>query len=116
MKQRQKHEQRIFHPSSFILHPSSFLGRRTKHMAAPNELSFLPDDYLERKQRRRTNAICAVLFGVVISSIGGAFTVTERSMREIEKQYADTEKTYTDAAKRIDQVEQMQEKQPTKAH
>ena len=30
--------------------------------AAPNELSFLPDDYLERKARRRTNAICAVLF------------------------------------------------------
>ena len=48
-------------------------------MAAPNELSFLPDDYLERKARRRTNAICAVLFCVVISAIGGAFTVTERS-------------------------------------
>ena len=31
-------------------------------MGAPNELSFLPDDYLERKARRRTNAICAVLF------------------------------------------------------
>ena len=45
-------------------------------MAAPNELSFLRDDYLERKARRRTNAICAVLFCVVISAIGGAFTVT----------------------------------------
>ena len=85
-------------------------------MAAPNELSFLPDDYLERKQRRRTNAICAVLFCVVISSIGGAFTVTERSMREIEKQYSDIERSYTDAAKRIEQVEQMQEKQRTMAH
>src|SRR5213080_5044386 len=85
-------------------------------MAAPNELSFLPDDYLERKARRRTNAICAVLFCVVISSIGGAFTVTERSMREIEKQYSDIERSYTDAAKRIEQVEQMQEKQRTMAH
>ena len=84
--------------------------------AAPNELSFLPDDYLERKARRRTNAICAVLFCIVISAIGGAFTVTERSMREINKQYDDIQSQYTDAAKRIEQVQQMQEKQRTMAH
>lgn len=85
-------------------------------MAAPNELSFLPDDYLERKARRRTNAICAILFCVVISAIAGAFTVTERAMREIEKQYADVQNQYTDAAKRIEQVQQMQEKQRKMAH
>jgi hypothetical protein len=85
-------------------------------MAAPNELSFLPDDYLERKQRRRTNAICAVLFCVVISSIGGAFTVTERSMREIEKQASDVDMQYTSAAKRIEQYQQMEEKQRTMQH
>jgi Tfp pilus assembly protein PilN len=85
-------------------------------MGAPNELSFLPDDYLERKARRRTNAICAVLFFVVISAIGGAFTVTEKSMREIEQQHADVTQQYTDAAKRIVQVQQMQEKQRTMAH
>jgi len=80
-------------------------------MAAPNELSFLPDDYLERKARRRTNAICAILFCVVISAIGGAFTVTERSMREIEDQYGKVQDQYTSAAKRIEQVQQMQDKQ-----
>jgi Tfp pilus assembly protein PilN len=83
--------------------------------AAPNELSFLPDDYLERKARRRTNAICAVLFCIVISAIGGAFTVTEKSMREIEDQYSAVQQQYTDAAKRIEQVQQMQEKQRTMA-
>lgn len=80
-------------------------------MAAPNELSFLPDDYLERKARRRTNAICAVLFCVVISAIGGAFTVTEKSMREIETQYSTVQDQYNNAAKRIEQVQQMQDKQ-----
>jgi Tfp pilus assembly protein PilN len=85
-------------------------------MGAPNELSFLPDDYLERKARRRTNAICAVLFFVVISAIGGAFTVTEKSMREIDQQHADVTQQYTEAAKRIVQVQQMQEKQRTMAH
>ena len=49
---------------------------------SPNELSFLPDDYLERKAQRRTNAICAVLFLVVMCAIGSAFTYTERSVGE----------------------------------
>jgi|SRR5687768_2995243 Tfp pilus assembly protein PilN len=85
-------------------------------MGAPNELSFLPDDYLERKARRRTNAICAVLFCVVIGAIAAAFTVTEKSMKEIDQQYAEIQQQYTDAAKRIEQVQQMQEKQRTMAN
>ena len=31
-------------------------------MSAPNQLSFLPDDYLARKAQRRANLICATLF------------------------------------------------------
>src|SRR5215212_6752917 len=84
-------------------------------MGAPNELSFLPDDYLERKARRRTNAICAILFCVVMGAIGSAFWVTERSMREIDAQYASVQQQYNDAAKRIEQAQQMQEKQRTMA-
>src|SRR4051812_37829360 len=85
-------------------------------MPAPNELSFLPDDYLERKLRQRTNVICGVLFFVVICVIGSAFTISERSMKEIDKQYADVQQQYTEAAKKIDQVTKMQEKQRTMAH
>jgi hypothetical protein len=85
-------------------------------MAAPNELSFLPDDYLERKRRRRTNSICAALFCVVLSSIGSAFWVTEKSMREIEAQAASVDREYTEAAKRIDQFQQLQSKQRLMAH
>lgn len=84
-------------------------------MKAPNELSFLPDDYLERKAQRRTNAICATLFLIVMVCIGSAFTFTERSMRTVEKEHADVEKQYTEAAKRIQQVNQMHEKQRTMA-
>jgi Tfp pilus assembly protein PilN len=85
-------------------------------MAAPNELSFLPDDYLERKARRRTNAICAGLFTVVLCGLGGTFTMQEKSNREIDKQYGDVVQQFTDAAKKIEQVQQMQEKQRTMAH
>jgi Tfp pilus assembly protein PilN len=84
-------------------------------MKAPNELSFLPEDYLERKAQRRTNAICATLFLIVMVCIGSAFTFTERSMRAVEAEHAELEKQYTEAAKRIQQVNQMQEKQRTMA-
>jgi Tfp pilus assembly protein PilN len=85
-------------------------------MAAPNELSFLPDDYLERKQRRRTNVICAILFCIVLGAIGSAFWVTEKSMREIDQQAATVDQQYTEAAKKIEQFQELQEKQRTMAH
>jgi Tfp pilus assembly protein PilN len=85
-------------------------------MVAPNELSFLPDDYLERKARRRTNTICAILFCVVIGAIASAFWVTEKGMREIEGQANSVNQQYTEAARKIEQFQQLQEKQRTMAH
>ncbi len=85
-------------------------------MASPNQLSFLPDDYLERKAQRRTNVICAGLFIVVMIAIGSAFSITERSMKQIEAQHVAVEQEYTEAAKRIEQVQRMQDKQRTMAH
>jgi Tfp pilus assembly protein PilN len=80
-------------------------------MASPNELSFLPDDYLERKAQRRTNAICAVLFLIVMVAIGSAFSFTERAVRSVEGEHAAVEKEFTEAAKRIELVQQLQDKQ-----
>jgi len=82
-------------------------------MASPNELSFLPDDYLERKAQRRTNAICAILFLVVMVAIGTAFTFTERAGQEVEKEHAAVQKRYTEAAKRIQLKQQLEDKQAT---
>ena len=85
-------------------------------MNAPNELSFLPDDYLENKAQRRANVICAILFLVTMVSIGLAFATSERSLSEVERKHAKVEQDFTDAAKRIQMVQQMQEKQRTMAH
>jgi Tfp pilus assembly protein PilN len=84
-------------------------------MASPNQLSFLPDDYLERKAQRRTNVICAGLFLVVMVAIGGAFTFTERSTRDVDKRHDEKLKEFTAEARRIQQAEKMQEKQRTMA-
>lgn len=84
-------------------------------MAAPSQLSFLPDDYLERKQSRRTNAICATLFVIVVGSVFAAWWFTKRSLAGLELQYTAIDGQYTEAAKRIEQVRQMQDKQRTMA-
>jgi Tfp pilus assembly protein PilN len=85
-------------------------------MNSPNELSFLPDDYLERRARRRTNAICAILFIVVMVAISAAFKITERSSRDVEAQYDAKLREYTDAARQIEQADKMKEKQRKMAH
>jgi Tfp pilus assembly protein PilN len=80
-------------------------------MAAPNELSFLPDDYLARKASRRANALCAGLSVVVMGVIASAFYLTERSMREVEARAAAVDKQFTEAARSIEQVNKMKAQQ-----
>jgi Tfp pilus assembly protein PilN len=80
-------------------------------MAAPNELSFLPDDYLARKASRRANALCAGLSVIVMGAIASAFWFTERSMRVVESRAASVDQQFTDAARSIDQVNKMKAQQ-----
>ena len=80
-------------------------------MSSPNQLSFLPDDYLETKRQRRTNVVCAVLFLGMMGAIGTAFSFIEKSLREVEKQHQEVNRQYAEAAKSIEQVKQMQDKQ-----
>lgn len=80
-------------------------------MNVSDPLSFLPEDYLERKTQRRTNIICAVLAGIVMAAIGSAFSLTERMNQQAELRHAAVEQEYADAARRIQQVEQIERKQ-----
>jgi hypothetical protein len=79
-------------------------------MSSPNQLSFLPDDYLETKRQRRTNVICAGLFLAIMSGIGFGFTTIEKSLRAAEKEHDEVVKEYAEAATKIQQQKQMQEK------
>jgi Tfp pilus assembly protein PilN len=83
---------------------------------APNQLSFLPDDYLARKAQRRTNVICATLFLIVTGGITAAFMLSERATREVVRRYEEVDGQYSEAAKRLETVKQMQEKQRRMAH
>jgi hypothetical protein len=85
-------------------------------MASPNELSFLPDGYLEQKAQRRANAICAALFLLVMAGVGSAFTLSERATRRIDEQYAAVEQQCIAEARHIEQMRQMEERQRHMAH
>jgi Tfp pilus assembly protein PilN len=77
----------------------------------PNQLSFLPEDFLERKARRRANILCGALSVVVIGAIGSAFIIGERSMRGIEAQFAEVDARYSKASQQIEAVQRMHLKQ-----
>ena len=80
-------------------------------MTSPNQLSFLPDDYLERKAQRRTNIVCALMFIVVFAVMGTTFVVTERAAREVDARDAETLAQYTEAAEKIAQAREIEKKQ-----
>jgi hypothetical protein len=80
-------------------------------MSAPNQLSFLPDDYLEAKRQKRTNVICTVLFLLIMSAIVTTRLMIEKSLQLAETENADVCKQSADAATRIEQDRELQEKQ-----
>ena len=74
---------------------------------SPSELSFLPEDYLERKARRRANLLCGALSVVVMGTVGAAFAMSERSMRGLDARLAEVDQQYTEATVKILQVQKL---------
>jgi Tfp pilus assembly protein PilN len=80
-------------------------------MSAPNQLSFLPDDYLERKARRRANILCGVLAVIVLGVIVSAFQYMEKITKAVDAKFIAVDQQYADAARRIEKVNQMRAQQ-----
>ena len=80
-------------------------------MSANNQLSFLPDDYLELKNQRRTNLLWAMLFIVAAAGIGLAYYYAANRVREEEERNAQVGQQFTDAAATMAQFNQLQQTQ-----
>jgi Tfp pilus assembly protein PilN len=80
-------------------------------MSGPNQLSFLPDDYLDRKARRRANVLCALGALAVLGVAVMVFWYTEKLSAAVEKRFTEVDKQYGDAAARIEKVNQMRSQQ-----
>lgn len=76
-----------------------------------NPLSFLPEDYLERKKEIRSTLICGALFLLAMGLMGAAFWFSEESTRKLETSAKDIDTQFIRDAERIKQVGQMQERQ-----
>ena len=85
-------------------------------MTAPNELSFLPDDYLEQKWKRRANVVCAILVVLVAGGVAAAAYYVRNYDRQVQARYDEVDAKYTDAARKIEQVKKMHEQQRQVVH
>lgn len=73
-------------------------------------MSFLPEDYLHKRLARRTNVICLTLFGIVTVGLWAAFTVDRAQRQDVRDRLAAVSAQFEEAAKRIEQLEELQAK------
>ncbi len=78
-------------------------------------LDFLPDGYADNRARRRADVILLSLFGVTVCAIGGTWHLCEKELAEAEASFAQVDARYADAARRIEQVKQMRQRQKSVA-
>lgn len=82
----------------------------------PKDMSFLPEDYLQKRIARRTNVICLVLFVVVMGGIVATDFISRRQFGDIRKLHVKINNEYEEAARRLDQLEQLQEQRKAMIH
>jgi len=70
--------------------------------------SFLPEDYVQKKNELRTNFITLTLFGVVMFAVVGAFFVTNRRWQSVREQQLAINDQYQHEAQKIDQLKALE--------
>jgi len=73
-------------------------------------INLLPEDYQQRRSQHRANVICMMLFGIVISSVGGAALVSERAGQNTRAVCERINTSYAEAAKLIDEMHHLEAK------
>jgi Tfp pilus assembly protein PilN len=81
------------------------------NMTAPNDLNFLPDDYVLARRRARANRLCGSLLAIVIVGIAGAFQYAERSLEALRAEHAQVSADFQREADRLQQLETLQKQQ-----
>lgn len=72
------------------------------------DTNFLPEEYMERRLQRRTNAISLTLFMVMMGAVVAAYYVTDRQRSEVKTLQAQVNRQIEDAAKRLEQLDELQ--------
>lgn len=71
-------------------------------------INLLPEDYIQSRQRRRTNTMCIGLFVVVMAGVLGAMVVSEQSLHNTLSVRDRVNASYIEANKLIEQMQHLQ--------
>ena len=83
---------------------------------AKKNMSFLPEDYLQKRQARRTNLLCIVLFVIVMGGVVTAYLFTDWQRREVREQQKQVNARFREAARRLEQLEKLQNRKEQMIH
>ena len=73
-------------------------------------INFVPDDYVQNTESRRTNLMYLILFTIVMAGLGGAFTTIKIRQRALAAKERMVNEKITKAKESIRQFEELQEK------
>lgn len=73
-------------------------------------INFVPDDYVQGNESRRTNLVYLVLFAVVMTALGGSFVAIKLRQRACSTNEEIVNKRMTEIQEVINQFEQLQAK------
>jgi Tfp pilus assembly protein PilN len=73
-------------------------------------INFVPDDYIQNNESRRTNLMYLILFAVVMAALGGSFATIRIRRRAVRAQEELVNTKMTHIQKAIDQFEELQTK------
>ena len=85
-------------------------------MPRHKNMSFLPEDYLQRRAARRTNILCIALFIIVMGGVVGGYLFTDWQRREVQAHQQRVAQQFEQAARRLEQLEQLQEQKQQMLH
>lgn len=75
---------------------------------ADKEMSFLPEDYVERRIERRTSLVCLAMFVVVLGGVGAVYAYKNGQLSEAKARRDGINASYAEAARRLEQLEALQ--------
>jgi Tfp pilus assembly protein PilN len=76
-------------------------------------INLLPQDYFQRRQGRRTNVLCVILFAVVMCGIVSASMVSRSKAKETQSVMDNLNRSYSQAAQTISQMQTLKSQKET---
>jgi Tfp pilus assembly protein PilN len=73
-------------------------------------INFVPDDYIQNNESRRTNIMYLILFGLVMSGLGGAFVTIKIRQHAVAAKEKSVDEQLAKANDLIEQFDQLQQK------